>query len=1069
MAEFIGGAPLQDHPGADSRPIRVVTLYDKKGWAWWHRAHQIRRNLSPGFELEILENGTIFNAGDFDLVLLFEHYLLNMVPFAPREKVILGSSCPRLTNELLARLEREKCKAAILNNLAAYRETQGRARSFCCQNGVDEELFRPAPIRPSRPQVCWVGNSKSICNKGLDLVRAACDRVGVPLLAEDNARPGASVLTQEEVRDRVYHASTLYICASEFEGTPNTILEAMACGLPVVSTRVGNAPEIVRDGSNGFLVDRSVAGLAEGIESLLRLDPETLSRNARQSVLEGWTWRHRTRAYEAMFRELALEGRGLPARAPGPVSAAAPKPGPKPGFKGMVDVPFLAPREREIALVVADLKAQAAILERNPNDFDALLSAAVDSARLGEYKLARDFTSAASAQTRYYNEVIRDLTLNILCRERKAREGAARPDPAAVLGGGRIRVAMLTYNALDYTRQCLHSLLTRTRRPLEIHIRENASRDGTADWLRALGHPRVHVEYGAENLGVPGGRNRLIGMIREVASPEDFVVFLDNDIEVLEGWEDHFLEFFAAHPQVGIASAVGQRMVVEAAGRRLADPPQSDPAPVDVALGGYACWMRAPAMLSVGGYDENLGLFWHEDDDFCVRALGMGIDVWSVPGAPLIHHGHKSGTALSGLAQGGSPRNQAYLAAKWRKLGLVLPDGSIDRSAVAKRSTGGSGPAVPGPRAGGAGRLKILFQNRPGALTYPGGDTMVMERYRSALEDLGHTVDLHLSADAEYSRYDVVHLFNLVLPEVIEPMARNAIAAGRPVFVQALQENQTAYLGKAFVRARALTRYVRNGQTPGTRDGTLAAEPPAQSQATASSAAVAGTAAALFCNSRDERSYVLNLHPGARCRVVPYGVDPVLAEADPADFTRAFGVRDFLLCVGRLEVRKNQLSLLAALEQEDVDLVLADGGVAYFPEYAEACRSFRRRGRTIITGRLSPAMLASAYRAARAHILPSWQELPGLVTLEAAAYGCNVAATPHGGIREYMGEACAYFEPDDLSGIRAASLEAMRKPRDGSAAAAATRHTWAASAARILAAYQERPVPGGSFGERIRF
>ncbi len=108
-------------------------------------------------------------------------------------------------------------------------------------------------------------------------------------------------------------------------------------------------------------------------------------------------------------------------------------------------------------------------------------------------------------------------------------------------------------------------------------------------------------------------------------------------------------------------------------------------------------------------------------------------------------------------------------------------------------------------------------------------------------------------------------------------------------------------------------------------------------------------------------------------------------------------MHDFVLCVARLEPRKNQLMLLEALRDDPRPMVLIAGGAEYVPAYAQLCRSFPRRGPTLVLGRLPGAMLAAAYRAAAVHCLPSWFELPGLVTLEAARHGARIAASSWGG------------------------------------------------------------------------
>ena len=69
----------------------------------------------------------------------------------------------------------------------------------------------------------------------------------------------------------VYHEASACVLTSDYEGTPNVLLEAMACGLPVVASRVGGVPEIVQNGNTGFLFEpNNLEGFAATLVELLK-------------------------------------------------------------------------------------------------------------------------------------------------------------------------------------------------------------------------------------------------------------------------------------------------------------------------------------------------------------------------------------------------------------------------------------------------------------------------------------------------------------------------------------------------------------------------------------------------------------------------------------------------------------------------------------------------------------------------------------------------------------------------------------------------------------------------------
>ena len=84
-------------------------------------------------------------------------------------------------------------------------------------------------------------------------------------------------------------AADVFLLPSAYESYGLVLLEALASGVPVVSTPTGCAPDVVRDGCNGVLVDRTGSAIAAGVTRLRGTDRATLSHAARASAEEhGW-------------------------------------------------------------------------------------------------------------------------------------------------------------------------------------------------------------------------------------------------------------------------------------------------------------------------------------------------------------------------------------------------------------------------------------------------------------------------------------------------------------------------------------------------------------------------------------------------------------------------------------------------------------------------------------------------------------------------------------------------------------------------------------------------------------
>ena len=104
----------------------------------------------------------------------------------------------------------------------------------------------------------------------------------------------------------IYQQADVFIVSSETDGTPCGALEAAACGRPIISNAIGNMPEFIKDGYNGFIVPREVNAYIEKLKYLKENRDKLIEMgaNARKTVEEGWTWKIQSENYRKMFKTI---------------------------------------------------------------------------------------------------------------------------------------------------------------------------------------------------------------------------------------------------------------------------------------------------------------------------------------------------------------------------------------------------------------------------------------------------------------------------------------------------------------------------------------------------------------------------------------------------------------------------------------------------------------------------------------------------------------------------------------------------------------------------------------------
>jgi glycosyltransferase involved in cell wall biosynthesis len=194
--------------------------------------------------------------------------------------------------------------------------------------GLDTEVFQPRDRKASRNVLGIPADAKVIlfladwvseARKGFSLLRQALneipDKSNLTLLTMGRGPADTQLdiptirlayLGEERFLSMVYSAADIFVLPALQDNFPNTALESLACGVPVVAFNVGGVPEIIRHGIEGSLVPPGdVQGLRSAICAMLD-EPEVLQRmkvNARQRILLEYKLEFQAQRYIELYRK----------------------------------------------------------------------------------------------------------------------------------------------------------------------------------------------------------------------------------------------------------------------------------------------------------------------------------------------------------------------------------------------------------------------------------------------------------------------------------------------------------------------------------------------------------------------------------------------------------------------------------------------------------------------------------------------------------------------------------------------------------------------------------------------
>uniref|UniRef100_UPI000E507DF2 glycosyltransferase n=1 Tax=Clostridium sp. AM58-1XD TaxID=2292307 RepID=UPI000E507DF2 len=326
----------------ESGKTKIALIVDRPNWALEHIATEIEENLNHYYEFKILYETDFYNLAD--ILMLCEdckiiHFLwrgiltsywgewvqsrikdLGMTEPDFREQYLKNKIIStEIYDHLCLDDEESHITPALFQDktsiVTCYAVASRKIEKIYNQlpdlrlrpaaylpDGVNLTLFQPINlerfdnIKGRVIRFGWVGNSRWIINdlKGINtIIKPAIKKLqdeGYPVELVTSDRE--EVIIPHYKMPEFYSGIDCYICASLHEGTPNPVLESMACGVPVISTDVGLVPECFGEFQRDYILNvRSSEALVKKIQQLL-CNPQDFKKLSKENLVQikNWNW-----------------------------------------------------------------------------------------------------------------------------------------------------------------------------------------------------------------------------------------------------------------------------------------------------------------------------------------------------------------------------------------------------------------------------------------------------------------------------------------------------------------------------------------------------------------------------------------------------------------------------------------------------------------------------------------------------------------------------------------------------------------------------------------------------------
>lgn len=234
-------------------------------------------------------------------------------------------------------------------------------------------------------------------------------------------------------------------------------------------------------------------------------------------------------------------------------------------------------------------------------------------------------------------------------------------------------LVILTYNELyEGTIPCVESIYRYTNiNDFELIIVDNASKDATPQYLQELKdkYPNVKIKLNKDNKGFAGGMNQGIRL-----ADGEFIILLNNDILASPNWLENLIKPMIENSEIGLVGPItncsGNEQCVSFEGmdkNNYVDfiknylERQKGEVYFTNRLAFFCVAISKSALEKIGLLDENFGIGWFEDDDYCLRMINAGYKIVITEDCFIYHLGSLS---FSKVAIGHAKKNELYFTQK---------------------------------------------------------------------------------------------------------------------------------------------------------------------------------------------------------------------------------------------------------------------------------------------------------------------------------------------------------------------------------------------------------------------